>query len=180
MKLYKIFTGVLLTMALTTSVAFAAHDGDKPYKGPVYKMVNRMLERRIDMDIEEVKMHLENRDLKATLEAEGYDVNEMQEDILDRVSGFLGHHDVTLVITHTEDGAEVRLYSDNEKFLMRGMILEARANYFNLVHEGEANTPTLEGGNDEESLYLKIVGENQEEVEAIQYRMPEYNTESAQ
>jgi hypothetical protein len=175
----KIASGVLLGSMLVTSAAFAASPLDEsPFAGkPGYQVVNRILERKIGMDIQEVKAHLQAHDLKATLEADGVDVDALQEQFMDRVNGVLASYDATISVTHTEEGVEVRITSDDEDFLARGMILEARAAYFNQVHE-EAPF-TVEAGNDEESLFIFLNGESEEAIEGLQYRMPEYNAESS-
>ncbi|EKD93463.1 MAG: hypothetical protein ACD_28C00145G0008 [uncultured bacterium] len=176
----KIASGVLLGSMLVTSAAFAASPLDEsPFAGkPGYQVVNRILERKIGMDIQEVKAHLQAHDLKATLEADGVDVNALQEQFMNRVSGVLGAYDATVSIIHTEEGVEVRITSDDEDFLARGMILEARAAYFNQVHGDEAPF-TVEAGSDDESLFILLNGESEEAIEGLQYRMPEYNAEES-
>lgn len=163
--------GALIISALTVSAAMAAPLEGSPFKGtPAYRVIDHILEKRIGMGIEEVKFHLEAHDLKETLEAQGIDVTAKQLEFRSILNEHLAEHDAELTVEHTETGVEVSLYTQEEKALGRGIILEARAKYLNayILPEGV----TAEAGSDDERLYFILNGATQEDVEAIQYRIP--------
>ncbi|HCW32895.1 MAG: hypothetical protein UT55_C0032G0003 [Candidatus Peregrinibacteria bacterium GW2011_GWE2_39_6] len=180
-KLGKLLSVGLVAAVFTTSVAFAATPETETQgypHGPIYKTFNIMVQREIGMTLDEAISHVKVRDLKSTLEAQGVDVNALQNKYRNRLNTILNNRGMSLQIENVSEGVKISVIAENptEAFLLRGSLLEARANYFNQTRATNVQF-TLEGGNTENSLYMIVKGNTPEIAQAIQYRIPAYSAE---
>jgi hypothetical protein len=173
-KTKKILTGVLVSLMLASSVAFAANEEVKLPKGPIYQILNRISLNRLDMNLDEAKSHIQNRDLKETLEANNVNVTALQTKFRTRVNEFLTSNGIEAKVLHTDTGVQYQLSSENDNFLKRIGILQARAAYFNDIHSDlKFQVSVQKEGN---TIYLNIDAKdsaNTEVIEKIQDRIPE-------
>lgn len=175
-KSKKIIAGAILSTMALASVAFAGNDNvsndafPKLPKGPVYQIINEISEFKLDLSLEDIKSHILAGDLKETLEAEGVDVEGLQVKFREKANEVLEENGIEAKIVHTEDGAQLQLSSDNnQRFLNRIGIMQARADYFNQNHE---DAPFyLSAEKDGNTIYLNVHGESDEAVAKIQDRV---------
>ncbi|OGJ51855.1 hypothetical protein A2335_00200 [Candidatus Peregrinibacteria bacterium RIFOXYB2_FULL_32_7] len=167
----KILSGVVLGTLFAGSVAFAATSLPQIQKGPLYQLANKIAEHRLDMDLEEMREHVKNRDLKEALEANGFDYEKAQSTFRTRVKNFLDANDISAQIQNTENGVAYQFTTDNENLLKRIKIFEARVEYFNDVHSDlEFNLDVEKVDN---TIYFHINGETERATKRIQELIPE-------
>ncbi len=171
MNYKKIIASSVLATFIITSTALAASDNLLPKlpQGPIYSLVNEAVEFKTGLSLEDIKTEIQNGTLKETLEAKGIDVEGLQAKFREKANEALNLNAIEAKIVHTDDGAQLQLSSDNEKFLNRISIMQARAEYFNANHE---DAPfNLSAEKEDNTIYLSVHGEDEDAIAKIQDRM---------